>query len=245
MLKKAPWFGPRVIREFLIMHDVGFYAEHKFRDHAEVARYPFDFYLPDLNLVIEYHGRQHKDGWMHDSKNALEIQARDHVKKEFVLREGMRFLEIDDRTKSAILKRLRAEFDDFSRQRVTPFVLKARHLSASEKESLETAFLWNEKSVEASILKCSTVKEFRQRYPSAHDYALKSGIWRELSKSLKRNKDPGKYTKEYVLSMAKECKTREEFREKFRGCWAAAQRNGWIAQACKHMPKHLQKPWLG
>lgn len=76
MLNKAPWFGPRIIREFLMRHDVKHQIEHKFKNHPEVARYPFDFYLPDFNLVIEYHGKQHKDGWLRDPESAKSIQER-------------------------------------------------------------------------------------------------------------------------------------------------------------------------
>jgi very-short-patch-repair endonuclease len=240
MLNKAPWFGPRIIREFLMRHDIQHHMEHKFKTHADVARYPFDFYLPDFNLVVEYHGRQHKEGWLHNPENAKEIQARDKIKKDFALREGMSYLEIEANTKNAIIKKLASKLTDIDQHAV----LKERELSPSEQKKLKTAFLWNDETVREAISECKTIKEFREKFPSAHGYALKSGIWPELSKDLKRVTEHGKYTKEYVAERARQCKTRKEFRELFRGCWAAAQRNGWITEVCQHMPKHLQKPWL-
>ena len=244
MLNKAPWFGPRVIREYLTSHDIKNVVEHKFRQYPEVARYPFDFYLPDFNLVIEYHGRQHKEGWLRDKENAKAIQARDKIKKDFAVRQGINYLELDSLTKVPLLKALESELVKLAGKNKISFVREPRKLTKEELKMLDTAFIWNDEAVKKAISKCKTVKEFREKYQSAHDYALKHGIWTELSKPLKRITEHGKYTKEYVSKMAKECLTRNEFKLKHKGAWAAAQRNGWLIEVCKHMPTHTQKPWL-
>lgn len=83
MLDKAPWFGPRLIREYLLSHDIYFISEHKFREDSIVGRLPYDFYLPLHKMVIEYQGRQHKDGWGRDRLNAEDIQRRDKLKREY------------------------------------------------------------------------------------------------------------------------------------------------------------------
>jgi hypothetical protein len=245
MLNKAPWFGPRVIREFLIGHDIPHQLEHKFRENAVVGRYPFDFYLPAFNLVIEYHGRQHEIGWGRDATSAIEIQTRDRLKKDFCKRAGINYLEIHAATKASIIKLLTLKLTALNSQGQPKTRFKKRELTAKERKSLETAFLWNEDSVREAISKCASVKEFREKYPSALGYAQRTGIWKAMSEGLKRINERGKYTKHYVAEMAERCSTRKEFRAKYPKCASAAQRNGWLAEVCKHMPKHLQKPWLG
>ena len=143
-----------------------------------------------------------------------------------------------------LLKALESELVRLSRKNKFAFAKDPRPLTKEEKKILDTAFIWNDETVKQAITKCKTVKEFRENYQSAYDYALKHGIWAELSKSLKRVTEHGKYTKEYVSKVAKECLTRNEFKQKYKGAWAAAQRNGWLIEVCSHMPTHMQKPWL-
>lgn len=245
MLNKAPWFGPRVIREYLMTHDVSFKLEHKFRQHKEVAKYPFDFFLPDFNLVLEYQGRQHIDGWMRDRADAAAIQVRDQIKKDFAVANNINYLELNQTNKVDLFKALESELVRLADKERLVFSLATRSLTDDEIKSLETAFIWNYESVKAAVAKCKTVKEFRDTYPGGYGYALLNDIWEDLSKPLKRVIEHGKYTKEYVTAAALECTTRNEFKQMHRGAWAAAQRNGWLIEVCSHMPKHTQKPWLG
>jgi len=244
MLNKAPWFGPRVIREYLMTHDINYVMEYKFKEHSEVARLPYDFYLPDFNLVIEYQGRQHKEGWLRDKQSAIEGQARDQIKRDFAKTNKINYLELEANTKEAVINGLEVELTMLAKKNKVELSSRARKLTTSEEKTLDTAFIWNHQSVKEAVAKCKTIKEFREKYPSAQDYARKHGIWVELSKSLKQVTEHGKYTKEFVTKAAKECKTRNEFKQKHRGAWAAAQRNGWLIELCSHMPKHMQKPWL-
>jgi len=245
MLNKAPWFGPRVIREYLMSHDVSFKLEHKFKQHKKVAKYPFDFFLQDFNLVIEYHGRQHKDGWLNDKEDAAAIQSRDQIKKDFAVANNLNYLELNQTNKKELFKALESELVRLADKESLIFSLTARSLTEDELKSLETAFVWNYESVKAAVAKCKSVKEFRETYPGGHGYSLLNGIWEELSKPLKRVTEHGKYTKVYVAAAALECTTRNEFKQRHRGAWAAAQRNAWLVEVCSHMPKHTQKPWLG
>ena len=244
MLNKAPWFGPRVIREYLMAHDVNYVMEYKFKKYPDVARLPFDFYLPHFHLVIEYQGRQHIEGWLRNKKSAAEGQERDQIKRSFAQTNKVNYLEIDANTKVAINSILENELIRLAKRNKVEFSVKPRKLTTAETKTLETAFIWNDVSVKEAIAKCKTIKEFRERFPAAQDYARKHGTWVELSKSLKRVTEHGKYTKEYVTKAAKECSTRNEFKQKHKGACAAAQRNGWLLEVCSHMPKHVQKPWL-
>ena len=51
--------GERRIRNWLDDNRIEYIAEHKFSDCKDKSLLPFDFYLKDLNVVIEYDGKQH------------------------------------------------------------------------------------------------------------------------------------------------------------------------------------------
>ncbi|MEI6882069.1 MAG: hypothetical protein WCK82_12170 [Bacteroidota bacterium] len=241
MLTKAPWFGPRVIREFLLSHDIEFIAEYKFKNEATVKKFPYDFYLPEFKLLIEYQGRQHKVGWFNDSADAAAIQARDKVKRTFAQNSGLYYLELDQTTKKSLIKELDSYLKHIAKELKIVISSHPRQLSDSELKYVETAFKWSNASVIEAIGNCKSVKEFREKYPSGYDYALKNDLWEGLSKSLTRITQHGKYTKNYVSGIAMACKTRNEFKITNKGAWAAAQRNGWLDEVCAHMPKHVQR----
>ena len=172
------------------------------------------------------------------------FQARDKIKRDFAKTNKINYLELEANTKVTLINCLEAELTRLAKKNKVELSLSARKLTASEGKALDTVFIWNHLSVKEAVAKCKTIKEFREKYPSAQDYARKHGIWVELSKSLKRVTEHGKYTKDFVTKAAKDCKTRNEFKQKQKGAWAAAQRNGWLIEVCSHMPKHMQKPWL-
>lgn len=52
-------YGERQIRKYLEYNNINFIAQYKFADCKRKKPLPFDFYLPDINMVIEYDGQQH------------------------------------------------------------------------------------------------------------------------------------------------------------------------------------------
>lgn len=51
--------GERQIRQWLENHDVEFAYQYTFKDCRDIKSLPFDFYLPNYNVCIEYDGGQH------------------------------------------------------------------------------------------------------------------------------------------------------------------------------------------
>lgn len=94
MEKGKKWFGPSSIMEFLVSYDINFIEEYRFKDSPLVARRPFDFYLPDFDLVIEFHGEQHLIGWGRRAMDAEAIQQRELIKKNWAISNGLEYLEI-------------------------------------------------------------------------------------------------------------------------------------------------------
>lgn len=84
--------GERKIESILKRKDISFIREYKFKECKDKRPLPFDFYLPDYNICIEYQGNQHFEiyDFSHGklSKERLEeelkeIKKRDLIKKEF------------------------------------------------------------------------------------------------------------------------------------------------------------------
>lgn len=51
--------GENKIINFLTKNSIKFISQKRFKDCKNKRPLPFDFYLPDLNLCIEYDGQQH------------------------------------------------------------------------------------------------------------------------------------------------------------------------------------------
>jgi hypothetical protein len=77
--------GELFISNFLKENNLNFIPQHKFSDCKYKRCLPFDFYIPKLNLCIEFYGRQHYD-YKHDfgGKSEFElVQIRDNIKQEY------------------------------------------------------------------------------------------------------------------------------------------------------------------
>lgn len=85
--------GEKSIAECLTNYNIKFEREKIFKDCKNIKPLPFDFYLPDYNLCIEYDGRQHfgiKNSW----NNTEEIQERDNIKTKYCLDNNIKLLRI-------------------------------------------------------------------------------------------------------------------------------------------------------
>lgn len=57
--RKKESVGERRIRQWLELHNIEFEQEKYFKDCVDKKQLPFDFYIPSLNLCVEYDGEQH------------------------------------------------------------------------------------------------------------------------------------------------------------------------------------------
>ncbi len=92
--------GEDEIEKFLIKNNIEYIREYKFDNCINLKtnkKLPFDFYLPQYNTIIEYHGEQHykKTGYFENRAGGLEgLQHRDKIKKEFCQSKNIRYIEI-------------------------------------------------------------------------------------------------------------------------------------------------------
>lgn len=88
--------GELAIAEVLDLYSIRYEKEKNFPDLRDKGRLRFDFWLPDLNTVIEYHGWQHFKpvdffGGEIGFKNA---QRRDQIKRDWCFNHGVKLIEI-------------------------------------------------------------------------------------------------------------------------------------------------------
>lgn len=86
----------QIIFEWLDLHKILYVKEKIFKDCKDERYLPFDFYLPNYNICIEYDGEQHyKDVSFRGNKTKLEyIQKHDSIKTKFCIDNNIKLIRI-------------------------------------------------------------------------------------------------------------------------------------------------------
>ena len=88
--------GEKRIKNFLEDNKVKYISQYKFKDCKNVNQLPFDFYLSDYHMCIEYDGRQHFESINHfggEEKFNL-TQLRDNIKTQYCQDNKIKLLRI-------------------------------------------------------------------------------------------------------------------------------------------------------
>lgn len=88
--------GEREIRLYLDRHNIAYICQYRFNQCRSTSPLPFDFYLPDLNMCIEYDGIQHFKAidYFGGEDGFLKYQARDNIKNNFCKTNNISLLRI-------------------------------------------------------------------------------------------------------------------------------------------------------
>jgi predicted Zn-ribbon and HTH transcriptional regulator len=89
--------GEKKIAAFLIRNNIEFIREKRFEDcRGKKQTMPFDFYLPDLNLLVEFQGVQHFEAieWFGGEEQFAIRKELDQKKRDYANLKGIRYLEI-------------------------------------------------------------------------------------------------------------------------------------------------------
>lgn len=85
--------GELRIETFLIKHKIKYKWQKKFENCKDVALLPFDFYLYDYNLIVEFDGQQHFEPRF--GKECFEKTIKhDRIKNQYCIDNGIRILRI-------------------------------------------------------------------------------------------------------------------------------------------------------
>lgn len=77
--------GEKAVAAWLKLRDVGYVPQKKFNDCRDQRELPFDFYLPDYNVCIEYQGKQHYEviEYFGGEEGLLYTQYHDQIKFDY------------------------------------------------------------------------------------------------------------------------------------------------------------------
>ncbi|ANH50535.1 homing endonuclease [Staphylococcus phage pSco-10] len=88
--------GEKHVEKYLNSRDIKFETQKKFSDLVYKRNLSYDFYLPELNILIEYNGAQHYmpiDSF--GGKEAYEQQViKDNIKRKYANEKGYKLIEI-------------------------------------------------------------------------------------------------------------------------------------------------------
>ena len=88
--------GERAIRSFLINNKLEFISQKKFDDCKNKNKLPFDFYLMDLNICIEYDGLQHFEvsDFFGGEQGFKQTQLNDQIKTDYCLKNNILLIRV-------------------------------------------------------------------------------------------------------------------------------------------------------
>lgn len=94
--------GEAAIREFLLKYGVVYEAEKSFEDCRDQLPLRFDFYIPEIRLLIEYQGEQHykeRFDWAvalsgTEAASFTTLQKHDNIKRQYCRDKGYEELKI-------------------------------------------------------------------------------------------------------------------------------------------------------
>jgi hypothetical protein len=88
--------GELSIMNYLSENNINFIREYKFDDCVNNKHLPFDFYLPDLNICIEYDGRQHFESieFFGGDEGLIYRQKNDLIKDNYCSDNNIKLIRI-------------------------------------------------------------------------------------------------------------------------------------------------------
>lgn len=88
--------GERTIRQWLESNNISYVYQKVFDNCKDIRNLPFDFYLPDYNLCIEYDGKQHFEPveYFGGNDSFKVLQRHDKIKNEYCKQNNILILRI-------------------------------------------------------------------------------------------------------------------------------------------------------
>lgn len=85
--------GEALVAKYLTEHDIIFEKEKKFVDCRNIRPLPFDFFIPDRNILIEFDGRQHFEN-VYGEAQLQETKKHDAIKNDYCKMNGIHLIRI-------------------------------------------------------------------------------------------------------------------------------------------------------
>lgn len=94
--RKTVSLGEQKIKEYLLNNSIKYISQKRFNDCKDKYPLPFDFYMPDYNICIEYQGIQHYQALeiFGGATGFQTLQLHDNIKQEFCARNNTKLIII-------------------------------------------------------------------------------------------------------------------------------------------------------
>lgn len=86
-------YGEKEIRHFLDDNKIPYVNEKRFDDCKNKKRLPFDFYLPEHNICIEYDGKHHYEP-IFGEEQLKDTQRNDKIKNDYCVNNNIEMVRI-------------------------------------------------------------------------------------------------------------------------------------------------------
>ena len=93
--------GEMKIKKYLMDNNIKYEPQKRFKDCRDKKPLPFDFYLPDYNMCIEFDGEQHfkpvrfyNMSWEHAEKAFQRTVNHDNIKNEYCKNNNIKLIRI-------------------------------------------------------------------------------------------------------------------------------------------------------
>lgn len=86
--------GEKKIRHYLEDNGIKFIPQKWFKDCRDINPLPFDFYLPEKNIIIEFDGKQHFGETNYFSYSYEKIKNHDEIKNAYCKRNNIKMIRI-------------------------------------------------------------------------------------------------------------------------------------------------------
>lgn len=88
--------GELIIKKYLDKYKINYIQQYCFNDCKYIRLLPFDFYLPDYNICIEYDGEQHFKAidYFGGEENFVKVRNHDGIKTNFCKQNDIRLIRI-------------------------------------------------------------------------------------------------------------------------------------------------------
>ena len=88
--------GERLIRNYLINNLIEYIEQYKFKDCKNKRCLPFDFYLPEFNILIEFDGIQHSKSvqFFGGEEKFKQQQINDDIKNKYCVSNNIKLIRI-------------------------------------------------------------------------------------------------------------------------------------------------------
>lgn len=88
-------YGELRVKKFLDENEVRYTIQKHFRECMDIRTLPFDFYIDEMNIAIEYDGQQHYEKCFGMTDEELEDRRRkDNIKTQFCIGNNIKLIRI-------------------------------------------------------------------------------------------------------------------------------------------------------